>query len=117
MTQPYLPRAGDRKHACDECPQAAAQERDGGHHQGTQNGEALLQQHLPTPDAESARAVLRKWWRQIDRDVYGYQINGALVALLTLAIDSPSPQVLDQVIPDAHRAAVDTTLACHSANF
>jgi RimJ/RimL family protein N-acetyltransferase len=72
---------------------------------------ALLQQYLPTPDAESARAVLRKWWRQIDRDVYGYQINGTLVALLTLAVDTDSPQVLDRVIPDSHRAAVDEALS------
>jgi hypothetical protein len=72
---------------------------------------ALLQQYLPTPDAESARAVLRKWWRQIDRDVYGYQINGALVALLTRAVDTDSPQVLDRVIPDSHRAAVDEALS------
>jgi hypothetical protein len=45
---------------------------------------ALLQRLLPAPDAESARAVLRRWWRQIDRDVYGYQVNEMLVGLLTL---------------------------------
>jgi RimJ/RimL family protein N-acetyltransferase len=70
---------------------------------------ALLQQHLPAPDAESARAVLRKWWRQIDRDVYGYQINGTLVALLTLDVESR--HVHDQVIPVAHRTVVEQALA------
>lgn len=68
---------------------------------------ALLQRLFPLPDSESARALLRKWWRQIDRDVYGYQLNGALVALLTLAVDTDPPQVLDQAIPDVHRATVE----------
>ncbi|MBZ0299413.1 MAG: GNAT family N-acetyltransferase, partial [Anaerolineae bacterium] len=68
---------------------------------------ALIQQHCPTPDRESARAVLRRWWRQIDREVYSYQVNGALAALLTLAVDSESPTPLDALIPEAHRTGVE----------
>jgi RimJ/RimL family protein N-acetyltransferase len=58
---------------------------------------ALLQRCLPTPDQESARAVLRRWWRQIDRDVYGYQVNGTLVGLLTLASDTDPPAILEHI--------------------
>jgi len=64
---------------------------------------ALLQRLLPAPDAESARAVLRRWWRQIDRDVYGYQVNGLLVGLLTLAADAETPTMLDCVASDEYR--------------
>lgn len=39
-------------------------------------------------DAEAARVVLRRWWRQIDRELYGYQAEGKLVALITLTRDS-----------------------------
>jgi RimJ/RimL family protein N-acetyltransferase len=62
---------------------------------------ALIQRLMPTPDAESARAILRRWWRQIDREVYGFQADGKLVGLLTL--DSESRQVLDQVIEDTYQ--------------
>jgi RimJ/RimL family protein N-acetyltransferase len=48
-----------------------------------------------TPDAESARTVLRRWWRQIDREVWGYQVEGKLVGLLTHDLETGT--VLDQV--------------------
>ncbi|HVO43374.1 MAG TPA: GNAT family protein, partial [Aggregatilineales bacterium] len=37
---------------------------------------SLLQQVLAIRDPETARAVLRCWWRRIDCNVYGYQVNG-----------------------------------------
>lgn len=71
---------------------------------------ALLQQTLPTPDAATARAALRRWWRQIDHELYGLQVNGALVGLVTLLADSDRPQVGEQVVLDAHREALESAL-------
>ncbi len=71
---------------------------------------ALLQRLLPTPDVESARAVLRRWWRQIDRNVYGYQVNGALVGLLTLEADAEKPVMLDSAIEDKLKAGVQNAV-------
>lgn len=62
-------------------------------------------------DREAARTVLRRWWRQIDREVYAYQVNGTLVALLTLAIDSDKPIVLDVVGSEEFREALQNVLA------
>jgi hypothetical protein len=67
---------------------------------------ALLQRLLSAADKEAARAVLRRWWRQIDRDVYGYQVDGALVGLLTLEADADKPVMLDSAIEDNFKAAV-----------
>lgn len=64
---------------------------------------AVIQRLLPSPDKESARAILRRWWRQIDREVYGFQVKGKLVGLLTLDIDSR--QVFDQLIEEGHQQA------------
>ncbi len=72
---------------------------------------ALLQQMLPAENAESARAVLRKWWRQIDRDVYGYQVEGELVALATVSNDPVSRVVMDRVALPDHTSNVQAALA------
>jgi hypothetical protein len=61
---------------------------------------ALLQRTLSLPDRESARARLRRWWRQIDADVYGYQVRGALVGLATVARDPVS--VRELVVTEQH---------------
>lgn len=64
----------------------------------------LLRRLLPTTDTEAARSVLRRWWRQIDREVYGFQAEGRLVALLTLDIDTR--RMLDQVIEKDYQPLV-----------
>jgi hypothetical protein len=71
---------------------------------------ALLQRLVHTPDKEAARAVLRRWWRQIDREVYGYQVDGVLVGLLTLAADTEKPHMLDSAIDDRFQAAVQNAV-------
>ena len=65
----------------------------------------LLQQERNLADKETARAVLRRWWRQIDRAVYAYQADGQLVGLATVSSDGDSPQVLDVVVREAYDAA------------
>jgi RimJ/RimL family protein N-acetyltransferase len=72
---------------------------------------ALLQRLLPAPDKEAARAVLRRWWRQIDRDVYSYQVDRGLVGLLTLAADADTPAMLDWVVGEECRQAVSAAVA------
>ncbi len=70
----------------------------------------LLQHERSLPDKETARAVLRRWWRQIDRAVYAYQAEGQLVGLATVSSDSDSPQVLDVVVREAYDEAFVTAL-------
>ena len=71
----------------------------------------LLQPDHSTPDKESARAILRRWWRQIDREVYSYQVNSELVAVITLSLDGNPRQILDGVLAGEHRAAVEGMVA------
>ncbi len=71
---------------------------------------ALLLQERNLPDAESARAMLRRWWRQIDRVIYSYQVDGQLVGLATVSRDDDQPQVLDVVVREIHDAAFVTAL-------
>ncbi|MBZ0282754.1 MAG: GNAT family N-acetyltransferase [Anaerolineae bacterium] len=70
----------------------------------------LIQQEMNLPDSESARAVLRRWWRQIDRTVYGYQAEGALVGLLTISVDIAPPTVYEWVVSDAFKRALDEAI-------
>ena len=69
----------------------------------------LLRRLLPTTEPEAARSVLRRWWRQIDREVYGYQMEGRLVGLLTLDIESRA--VLDQVIEKDYQQLVTESVS------
>lgn len=71
---------------------------------------ALLLQERNLPDVESARAMLRRWWRQIDRVIYSYQVDGQLVGLATVSRDDDQPQVLDVVVREIHDAAFVTAL-------
>lgn len=71
---------------------------------------ALLLQERNLPDKESARAILRRWWRQIDRAVYSYQVDGQLVGLATVSTDGDSPQVLDVVVREIYDTAFVTAL-------
>ncbi|MFN8565274.1 MAG: hypothetical protein U0703_27450 [Anaerolineae bacterium] len=61
---------------------------------------SLIQQVLSLPDRETARAKLRRWWRQIDADVYGYQVDGALVGLATIVHDPAA--VRDMIAATPH---------------
>jgi RimJ/RimL family protein N-acetyltransferase len=72
---------------------------------------ALIQKVRSLPDSETARALLRHWRRQIDRELYSYQVNGELVALVTLSRDTLTPQILDSLISGEHRAAVEGMVA------
>lgn len=71
---------------------------------------ALLQQERSLADRAAARALLRRWWRQIDRTVYAYQADGQLVGLATVSSDGDSPQVMDVVVREAYDAAFVTAL-------
>ena len=75
---------------------------------------ALLQRLLPAPDKEAARAVLRRWWRQIDHEVYGYQVNSALVGLLTLEADAETPTMLDCVVDTEFKEEMERAIAAKS---
>jgi len=66
---------------------------------------ALIQHLRDLPDAEAARAVLRRWWRQIDCDLYSFQVDGKLVGLLTLTLDSH----LTPVVKGEHLVEQDYT--------
>jgi RimJ/RimL family protein N-acetyltransferase len=67
---------------------------------------ALIQRLLPTPDKESARAVLRRWWRQIDREVYAFQADGKLVGLLTCSLDNNMPTLMDMFAEEKYRQLI-----------
>ncbi len=69
----------------------------------------LLQDVLGKENAEAARAILRNWWRQIDREVYSYQVNGQLVGLATLSVEPPRA-VLDSVALATSRQSFDEQL-------
>jgi hypothetical protein len=71
---------------------------------------ALLQQLLPAAEKEAARAVLRQWWRKIDREVYALQQDGQLIALLTLSVDAYPPEMLDCLVADDQRPRLDEAL-------
>ena len=70
----------------------------------------LLLEERNLPDKETARAVLRRWWRQIDRVVYSYQVDSQLAGLATVSADGDSPQVLDVVVREVYDAAFVTAL-------
>ncbi len=71
---------------------------------------ALLLHERNLPDKETAHAMLRRWWRQIDRTVYSYQIEGQLVGLATVSAEGDAPQVLDVVVREAYDTAFVTAL-------
>ena len=68
---------------------------------------AHLQRLLPAPDRESARAKLRAWWRQIDRDLYSYQVEGSLVGLAAL---DPSQAEIPEIVAQAEYRETMLTL-------
>lgn len=60
------------------------------------------------PGREGVRATLRHWWRQIDRELYSYQVNGRLVGLLTL--DADQHHVVDRVVDENYTADLEAVL-------
>ena len=70
----------------------------------------LLMQERNLFDTETARAMLRRWWRQIDRTIYCYQVEGVLVGLATVTTDGDSPQVLDVVVREVYDMVFVTAL-------
>jgi hypothetical protein len=71
---------------------------------------ALIQCLRDLPDAEAARAVLRRWWRQIDRQVCSFQVEGQVVGLLALQVED-LPLVLDIVVEKDHIPALGKILS------
>jgi RimJ/RimL family protein N-acetyltransferase len=71
---------------------------------------ALIQRLTPTPDTESARAMLRRWWRQIDREVYVYQVNGVPVGILTRSLDPGAPAIPYRLVDAEHGEALDSAI-------
>jgi RimJ/RimL family protein N-acetyltransferase len=58
------------------------------YHPADQDGAIrLIQQVLSLPDGEAARAKLRGWWRQIEHEVYSYQVEGVVIGLAVIAPD------------------------------
>ncbi|MEZ4668606.1 MAG: GNAT family protein [Anaerolineae bacterium] len=58
----------------------------------------LIHEQRGLPDRESARSLLRHWWRQIDREVYAYQVDGRLVGIATVIVtETETPNVLDVI--------------------
>jgi RimJ/RimL family protein N-acetyltransferase len=72
---------------------------------------AIIQKLYPVPDKESARTILRHWWRQLDRQVIGYRVNGELTGIVTFELDTSPPRILDWLIAADHRAAVESLAA------
>ncbi len=72
---------------------------------------ALLQQALPAPDAETARGVLRRWWRQIECDVYSFQHDNQFAGLLTARSDGAERLVQDLVVREDYRQHLYDALA------
>ncbi len=55
----------------------------------------LIQAAFSTPDHHSARAVLRDWWRHIEKDVYCFQESSQVLAVFTVPADGVRRNVLD----------------------
>ncbi len=69
---------------------------------------ALLRNILHLSDTETARAVLRRWWRSIDREVYSFQQQDSLVGLLLVQDDGVKRQAYDiAVAEDSRQNLVD----------
>jgi RimJ/RimL family protein N-acetyltransferase len=77
------------------------------HHDDLTAALGFIQSSAKLPDEDAARALLRRWWRQYDRTVYGYQVNGALVGLLTL---TESGEVGEMRVEEGHRAELENAL-------
>ncbi len=70
---------------------------------------ALIQALAKEPvirEKETARVFLRRWWHQFDRALYGYQLEGKLVGLLTIDSEGFARDML--VEPDQQTALQDT---------
>ncbi len=74
------------------------------YHPGDLDAAVALIASLTGQDAAAARQALRGWWRQIDRVLYGYQVAGALVGLLTL--DEARRTIYDLLADAAHESAM-----------
>lgn len=68
--------------------------------------ELIRQNILKDGDQEAARAMLRCWWRQIDRAVYGYQHEGALLGILMVGHEDQLPAILEIAAPENLHAAI-----------
>ncbi len=66
---------------------------------------SLIYTGLSLPDDKAARAKLRRWWRMIEHDLYGYQVDGVLVGLALLAPEAP--RVTELIVSEAHRQAME----------
>jgi diamine N-acetyltransferase len=71
---------------------------------------ALIQAVGKQPDRETARAVLRRWWRQTHLRLYSYRTAGSLRGLLTL---DESSSVGDMLVYDEWRAGLQIALASY----
>lgn len=78
---------------------------------------ALIQHVLHTESSEGARAVLRSWWRQIDRELYSFQVEGQLVGLALLSVDSMPRTMLSSAVLDDYRQNLAEQFAALSTAF
>lgn len=67
----------------------------------------LIRQHvLRGGDHGAARTLLRRWWRQIDRSVYGYQQQEKLCGILTVGHEDQPPTILDIAASEPFHTAI-----------
>ena len=71
----------------------------------------LLQQTSSASTVDAARATLRRWWRQTDRDMYSFQQDNKLGALLSVREDVTERSVVNLVVLEAYRQRLDEALA------
>jgi len=70
----------------------------------------LLHQQLQTADREGARAILRRWWRQLDHELYSFQHNNKLVGLVNVRTEPGVPQADEIVTLDEFKGQVNAAL-------
>jgi RimJ/RimL family protein N-acetyltransferase len=73
----------------------------------------LMRQVLNLGDVETARNVLRRWWRCIDRDVYSFRQENRLAGLLTVQRNGSS-HAPDIVVGEDNRQRLYDALAAAS---
>lgn len=69
---------------------------------------ALIQREHGLSDAQTARGLLRRWWRQIDRELYCYQLSGKVVGLAVIDLENGTPY--EMIADPAHQLLLTSLL-------
>jgi RimJ/RimL family protein N-acetyltransferase len=65
---------------------------------------ALIQRLRSLPDEASARAMLRRWWRLLDHEVWSYQVDNRLVGVVS--IEPVSGKIIDMIVEQTYQTAL-----------